>query len=204
MAKGIFNLNNVFRAFSMDRKHSMSMGCFGGGTGISIFKSEKDQNNNGPIGKVFLYEDTLIVMKKLLKSILDKQEQTSMNFSICKFDGDLKQYIPVSKIIIGRDDKLMIYVDMHVENIKEVLRFYLGGPASYLINEESPKDKIRTEIGCEKLIKAIDSCFIGMLLTRETELLNDLAQKRQQNGGTGYSGAPAATQSSKFDDDIPF
>ena len=183
----------------------MTIGPWGGITGMSVFKYEKDQQNNKPIGKLLLHDKVIIKIKKILKFLLGKQEKTSICMALCRYDKDIKQTIPTDKLVFGRDDNLLIYIDLYVENSKEVIRFYLNGPVLFLINDETPSDKEQSEIGCEHLYEILDSCLKnGNNMTRETEILNEMATKRAQKFGNGDFKKEDSAGAGEFDDDIPF
>jgi len=190
-----FNLNNLVRLPSVDRKAVFLIGVYNGLMGISIFDNQND-TPSAPLGKILLNTANIVALEEIIKKHLLEKNQASSSIQFFSYDPDLKQSTQTGNLVVGRDENGMLYMEISTDTIKDPIRCVIK-PYTFSINENALTDVQLSEYGAKGILMTLRSAIIAIMLSKDSETVAEAAKRRRAGNNT-------ITSNNKNEDDVPF
>jgi hypothetical protein len=163
-----------------DKNTSLQMGVWNGNATITVF-SNRNQVARLPMNRFFLVDMTRQIRKLLIGKPGDKY-----SWGFTKWDNEAKKSHPVGSLVVGRDDKALIYLGVQVTG-HPPMKFLLKTPISF--DSSTPMSEVdRSDLAAETLIQQL-TVDIPQAIINTTYKRTDIGGNRSGsgNGGSGQS-----------------
>ena len=127
-----------------DKNTSLNMGVWQGNASLTVF-ANRAQAARIPMSRTFQ-----VALASDLQKLLGGKPNDKNTFNFTKWDPDTKKSNPLGSVVVGRDDKAMIYIGV-VSPGHSPMKFVLKSPISF-DKSEPMSDIQRSELATLTLI----------------------------------------------------
>lgn len=185
----MFNTNGIWRLNGpRDSNVSLSLGCYQGMASLTMFRGP----GNPPV-QFRLIAQTVYKIKEFLTEIINGGPNTRTSISSSKYNQQERKYEPDVTVVLGKDEKNMIHIDITHRSMSEPARFYFTTPKSLTYGGTEMNDADRSKLAALTFIDQTLSKELPIALahSRDAEDMKQRSNKFSNNrsgGGGNYGG----------------
>lgn len=183
MASNSFNMNNLWRQFSLTGNETLSISAYNGSASLTMFR--KGTDNRKPAIKFTLSRAMQLAMADRLEALLDAPPGTRSPIVQQRFSKENRTYEIDTQFVFVKDDKKCYSIEVSNKYVPTPVKFGIRCPSTFSFGSDALTDEQKSYYGMQELIDILRHQLPqACLLTRDSDP-NTHARKGGSGNGNG-------------------
>jgi hypothetical protein len=182
------NTDKIHVIYGAEKGQTLALSAYNGTASFTTFM--KDGNRNRPV-KFPLTPSLIDRMKQELKKLLTGAPGTRISFVRNTYDSTNKKYEKDVVLILGKDEKQIIYFDIQDKKMSQPARFYLQTPKAIQIGSDIMTDTDRSIMETSGFINVVLGTILptAIIASRDAARMKEASDKFMNGGGNKGGGS---------------
>lgn len=164
MADNNYDLNGLYKIFSVSGQETLSLSVFSSLATLVVFR--KGSQDRRPVVKFNITGAPAMCLSKLIKDLVASQPDTRMPFFQMNYNREQRTYERATSFVFFKDEKKCYGVEITNNVLSTPAKFMFKAPSTFAMGSEPMTEEQKSELGILEFRKQLDNLCIASLLSR--------------------------------------
>lgn len=184
----MFNMDAIHRIYGTGNDEQLLVGAYNGLASLTTFIGDGGTRRpvKFPLSPVIIEE-----LKSQLRKIIDAAPGTRTALIKNNYDPESKKFEKGTVLIVGKDDKQMIYLDIQDKGMSTAMRFYLTATKVFQVGSEEMTDPQRSAMETRAFVEVVLDKMLPSAIIGSRDATRMAASAKQFKNNKNKGGGPA-------------